>query len=170
MFTVDFNTVSFMLAVISIMVGFFAVWQSREYKKDSSELNDETRQMLADIKVHSTVISQYAIPELKAYGESVRKLIFEERSSKSQPAIGVPEISAEQQKNISKDLKDEIAFLTKYSGKAVAMDLVERLKHKYDFNTIMNEIIILNRKEEISWAEAPNPPNALSEMTLKSNG
>ena len=84
MFTIDFNTVSFVLSCLSIFIGFFAVWQSREYKNESSAINKATRKNLEDIKVHSVIISQYAIPELKAYGESMRALIYEQKISKEQ--------------------------------------------------------------------------------------
>jgi len=168
MFTVDFNTISFLLAIISILLGIFAIWQAIDYRKESAQLNEKTRGILEDIKVHSTVISQYAIPELRAYGESMRKLIYEEKAAKAveQPLLEQKGAAAEGHKSINVDLLEEIQFLTKHIGKAISMELFERLKHKYDFGTILQELLIMQKKGELTWPEAPNPPDALSEIRV----
>lgn len=168
MFTIDFNTISFILAIISILIGFLAVWQSKQYKEESEQLNEKTRLMLEDIKVHSTVISQYAIPELRAYGESFRKLMYEEKTSKTTGMLSTPHqaLNASEQKNISNDLLEEINFLTKHTGKAISMEVFDRLKHKYNFGTILQELFIMQRNGRLSWPEAPNSPEALSELKI----
>jgi hypothetical protein len=168
MFTVDFSTISFVLAVVSILLGIFAIWQARWYRSESESLNEKTRQLLEEIKVHSAVISQYAIPELRAYGESMRKLIYEEKAAKAFPQQISEKngAAAEAQKNISGDLLAEIDFLKKHTGRAVSMEVFERLKHKYNFETILRELLIMHKNGEIYWEEAPKPPDALSEITV----
>lgn len=37
MFTVDFNTVSFVLAVVSILLGVFAIRQAHSYRNESEK-------------------------------------------------------------------------------------------------------------------------------------
>ncbi|MGR9100629.1 MAG: hypothetical protein ACU826_08680 [Gammaproteobacteria bacterium] len=168
MVTVDFNVISFVLAVVSIFLGLFAIWQAREYRNESKQINETTRELLEEVKIHSTIISQYAIPELKAYGESMRRLIYEEKASKmiEQASSEQKGAAVEGHKNITEELLEEIKFLTKHTGKAVSLELFERLKHKYDFGTILHELLILQKKGDIIWPEAPNPPDALSEIKV----
>lgn len=98
----------------------------------------------------------------------MRKLIYDENKAKAveHPQDKQHGISEEAEKNINTDVLSEIGFLQKHTGKAVSMQLFERLKHKYDFSTILQELLIMQQKGELTWEEAPQPPDALSEVQL----
>jgi hypothetical protein len=167
--TIDFNVVSFVLAIISIILALFSLWQSKSYRDESTQINNKTKENLDEIKTHIIAITQYAIPELKAYGETLRKYLFQaqrERASEEVMDGKAPIISPTLEKNISHDIIEEINFLKKNTGRSLSIDLFERLKHKYDFSTILSEILIMGKNSKLKWAEVPNPPEAHSQITV----
>jgi len=66
--------------------------------------------------------------------------------------------------NLKEDILNEMQFLKQHAGKVLSVKLFERLQPKYDFIVILSEITSMNKNNEITWAEAPNPPEALSEI------
>jgi hypothetical protein len=68
--------------------------------------------------------------------------------------------------NLKTDILREIQFLKTHTGKALSVQLFERLQLKYDFTVILSEILSMNKTKELEWAGAPNPPEALSEISV----
>lgn len=173
--TVDFNLLPFLLAIASPVFAVFAIFQPRSNRNESKETFKRTRSLLEEIKVHSVIISQYALPEPRAYGESIRAHLFQQRSVRDLEAVkrdaeavsvGTPTAA---QKNIRNDITQEIVFLAEHTGRALSLELFERLKHKFDFGTVLTELLVMHKAGLVSWPEAPNPPDALSiiELTKK---
>jgi hypothetical protein len=88
--------------------------------------------------------------------------------SETKPSPSKPEIDnvvvQQPANNLKEDIRREIQFLKQHAGKALSVKLFERLQPKYDFTVILSEILLMNKNNEIKWAEAPNPPDALSEI------
>lgn len=172
--TVDFNLVSFALAILSLVLGGFAIYQAREYRNESQSTLEKTRELLGEIKVHSVIISQYALPELRAYGESIRAHLFQQQTVSTEKAAKETATAASanqsvregEEKNIRQDLMEEIVFLKKHTGHAISVELFDRLKHRYDFGTVLSELFAMQKAGLVSWAEAPNSPDALSVIEL----
>ena len=74
---------------------------------------------------------------------------------------------AEQKGNVRSAILFEIDFLTKKTGRTLSLELFDRLKHAYDFGTILSELLIMAKAELLSWPEFPNHPDAISEIKLK---
>jgi len=68
--------------------------------------------------------------------------------------------------NIREDILREIQFLKQNTGKVLSVQLFERLQVKYTFLVILSELFAMNKNNELSWAEAPQPPDALSEIRI----
>ena len=170
---IDFNLFSFVvsciLAILSVVLGIFSIWQSKAYRDESTAINNISKGILDEIKTHSIVITQYAIPELKAYGESSRKYIFEVKrpeAAEIQHTITTQAPPAP----IRHDILEEIKLLTTHSGRVTALSLVDRLQIRYTFAAIMAELIYMNKEGILKWDGAPSPPDALSEITVDQKG
>ena len=88
--------------------------------------------------------------------------------TKQPPSISVTDNIASHPpvNNLKEDIRRELQFLKQHAGKAISMQLFERLQPKYDFTVILSEIILMNKNNELKWDGSPNPPEALSEMSI----
>lgn len=68
--------------------------------------------------------------------------------------------------SIKDDIIREIKFLEQNTGKALSVQLFDRLQVKYTFLVILSEMLLMNKNNELKWTEAPNPPDALSEIRI----
>lgn len=70
-----FNLISFIASLASLILAVVAIWITLHFKTESDRVNRETRELLIDIKTDAKVVSQVAMPELRAYGELSRQVI-----------------------------------------------------------------------------------------------
>jgi hypothetical protein len=68
--------------------------------------------------------------------------------------------------NLKDNIFREINYLEQHAGKSLSVQLFSRLQPKYDFTVILSEILLMNRNNELEWDNAPNPPDALSEIII----
>lgn len=68
---------SFISSIVSLTLAILAIWLSLYHKKESDLVNEATKELLIDVHADSKTISNIAMPELKAYGESMRRFVFE---------------------------------------------------------------------------------------------
>jgi len=70
--TIDFNLVSFIASIVSLILSFFAIWLAYKFKQEADRVNAKTVELLIDIRTDAKAISAYAIPELAKYGQMSR--------------------------------------------------------------------------------------------------
>lgn len=68
--------------------------------------------------------------------------------------------------NLHSAILREIEYLEQNAGRALSVQLFERLQIKYPFIIILSELLAMNKNGEVQWAEAPKPPDALSVLTV----
>ncbi|MFC1547494.1 hypothetical protein ACFL5M_03090 [Candidatus Neomarinimicrobiota bacterium] len=68
-------------SVASLALAVVAIWISLYGKSELDKTNLKTQDLLTEIRSDAKSISQYAIPELRAYGDSVRHFVFEKGES-----------------------------------------------------------------------------------------
>ncbi|MCC5869265.1 MAG: hypothetical protein JJU27_12200 [Gammaproteobacteria bacterium] len=67
-----FDAIGLVASVMSLVLAVVAIGLSLWFKRESDELNRVTRDLLKEVQSESKAISQLVMPELKAYGESMR--------------------------------------------------------------------------------------------------
>ena len=172
---IDFNIISLVLAVVSICVSVFALWQANEHKKAAQESERSAAAALTEIQSESRAIREYALPELRSYGEAMREFIFQARvrdaekggelasSPSASPAptpTPSPTPSAATRKNLRGDILAAIRELTASQGKAQAMSLTDVLKDRYEFGVILGELLMLRDEGFVRWQgdqDSPQP-------------
>ena len=60
--------ISLFTGIISIILGVFAIWLTLHLKKESDEINKETKQLLTEIKTDSRTISGSVLSEMQQWG------------------------------------------------------------------------------------------------------
>lgn len=74
----------------STILAGIAIWIALYGKAEADKTNQKTQEMLTEIRSDAKSIAQVAMPELKAYGDSVRRYIFKEEGAA--PDSGVERI------------------------------------------------------------------------------
>jgi hypothetical protein len=72
----DFSLISFLVSLLSLVLGGFAIWLSLFFKREADRVNEKTLEMLIDIRTDAKAISAFAVPELTKYGEASRQIIL----------------------------------------------------------------------------------------------
>jgi hypothetical protein len=68
------DIVSFITSIASLILALVAIYLAFHQKKEADKINASTTNLLVEIRTDAKVISQIAMPELKAYGESMRAI------------------------------------------------------------------------------------------------
>ncbi len=98
--------------------------------------------------------------------EEETKYYKELLETKQSPSSSSQTTTQKQPDNLHSAILREIEYLEQNAGRAISMQLFERLQIKYPFIVILGELLTMNKKGEVQWAEAPNPPDALSVLTV----
>ncbi|EHR7860901.1 hypothetical protein ACWLRU_003049 [Vibrio parahaemolyticus] len=67
--------ISLILGVASVVLGIFAIWLSLHLKNQSDKVNEETRQLLVDIKVDAKSVTQGVMSEMEKWGDVGRGML-----------------------------------------------------------------------------------------------
>lgn len=96
-----FTMISLIASVASLALAVIAIWIALYGKREAERTNQKTQDLLTEIRSDAKSIAQYAIPELKAYGDSVRKFAFQksETNTDSAPLLSKIENVLEQNMN-----------------------------------------------------------------------
>ena len=73
--TLDLNLVSLVLGLASLVLGGVAIWLSLHFKREADTVNQQTVQLLLEIRTDAKAISAFAIPELQRYGDTSRQIM-----------------------------------------------------------------------------------------------
>ncbi|MCX4189827.1 hypothetical protein [Methylophaga sp. OBS3] len=71
-----FALISFIASVASLVLAVVAIWITFQIKNQADKVSEKTTDTLTEIKTDAKTISQVAMPELKAYGDSMRRFIL----------------------------------------------------------------------------------------------
>jgi hypothetical protein len=152
------------LAIASIPLAGVAIWLALYQKSETDKVNRATQDLLTDIRSDSKAITQYAIPELRAYGQAIRDHFFNDQ------VLRVSDNVPQNPENAKPELKErlllELKYLKQNAGKALSLQLFGRLEHEYDFAVLLAEVYKLQKTGVLTWEGAPNPPDALAEIEL----
>ena len=81
---------SLVLSAASAILAVIAIWIALYGKAEADKTNQKTQELLTEIRSDARSISQVAMPELKAYGDWMRRFILEEGGTK--PSSGAERI------------------------------------------------------------------------------
>lgn len=167
---------SIVVGLVSIVLAAFAIWQANEFKKSADTSEKSAQKALSDIGAEMRFLREYAVPELKKYGESMREFVFraEVRSMLSGPPIStqspaptpLPTPTPETGKNLRRDVIDTVKALRHSEGKAAAMHVFESLRDRYDFGLILGELYALRDKNVVKWDGDQEQPQAYVDIEL----
>ncbi len=71
-----FDAIAFIASLSSLILSVVTIFIAFHFKRESDQVNRETRNLLIDIKTDAKAISQVVMPELRAYGEAARGFMF----------------------------------------------------------------------------------------------
>lgn len=69
-----FDAVSLIAGIASLLLAILAIWLSLHFKRDSDAINMQTKELLIEVRSESKHLSEVIMPELKAYGSSMRNI------------------------------------------------------------------------------------------------
>lgn len=170
---IDF--VNYYGSIVSLIVGLLSIWLSVVFYRAAKISEVESAKLLKAIEksvdtlsvINNELLSK-ALQHLASSNTQMIDIIGQyNRNIQSAQGESIPLNQTGRGGNVRTDILSEIDFLTKLTGRVISIDLFERLKHKYDFGTILMEINIMAKDGIIAWLEYPNPPKAMSEITLK---
>jgi len=75
-----FSIVSFIASIASLVLAIVAIWIAFYFKGEADKVSEKVSSLLLEIKSDAKSISQVAMPELKAYGDSMRRFILKGES------------------------------------------------------------------------------------------
>ena len=184
----DITVLSILLAIFSIAVFAFAIWQANQHRLSSERNERIARGALHDVRAEVTVIKDYAILELRRYGEAMRRILFSLELSRSMgegdteaglfdlsPAptptptpTPTPERSSnpDTRSNIQGDVCATITYLGQMRGQATAMDVTDAIVDKYRFSHIIAEILAMRDSGKISWSGQQDVPRPDSNLQI----
>lgn len=82
-----FEAVSLLAGITSVILAVLAIWLSLHFKRDSDAINDQTKELLIEVRTESKYLSEVIMPELKAYGSSMRGVISQNVAIASEPTL-----------------------------------------------------------------------------------
>jgi len=71
------EVLSLAASVASLVLAVVAIWISLHSKAEADRTNRLTQDLLSEIRGDARAVAQVAMPELKAYGDSIRRFVFE---------------------------------------------------------------------------------------------
>jgi hypothetical protein len=71
----DFNIISFLVSLLSLALGGLAIWLSLKFKEEANRTNEDTRNLLVEIRTVVKTVAAVAMPELQRYGDMSRQVI-----------------------------------------------------------------------------------------------
>jgi hypothetical protein len=75
-----FSMISFIASIASLTLAIVAIWIAFYFKAEADKVSEKISDLLLEVKSDAKSISQVAMPELKAYGDSMRRFILRDES------------------------------------------------------------------------------------------
>jgi len=67
-----FDAISLLSSIASLVLSVLAIWLTLSFKRDADKVNQDTTKLLIDIRSDAKAITEVVMPELRAYGETMR--------------------------------------------------------------------------------------------------
>ncbi|MFZ3431494.1 hypothetical protein [Vibrio harveyi] len=122
----NIELISFVASLASLILAIVAILLSFHQKKETDAVNEKTKTLLLEVHSDAKTISAVAMPELKKYGEAMRKFVFKEQSSSESESL----------REAIRHMREEIAQIKNFNG------LTKEMEEKLDdlTSTISDEI------------------------------
>jgi len=99
------TVISLTASVVSVSLALTAIWIALHGKSEADKTNQKMQDLLTEIRSDAKSIAQYAIPELRAYGDSVRKFAFRKGEESSESVLSkVEEVLANNMQRIDEEI------------------------------------------------------------------
>ena len=135
------SIISLIASASSVALAIIAIWIALYGKTEADKTNQRTQDLLSEIRSDAKAISQVAMPELRAYGDSVRRYIFESDGAKS----GLNASEIEDSINISMNgIRNELLEVKKSNDILNVKDRLKSLENKIveSTETIKKSVVI----------------------------
>lgn len=144
------NLWSLIASITSVVLALVAIGIAFYQKSESDRVNQKTQDVLIEIKTDAKAISQYAMPELQRYGDSMRSLVIQRNLTGEE----LPAKKAEANLNSSieifgKQVSDVRALLT--SGE---FDKANANKMESKLTEVEAQLKVLQESADRSWRES----------------
>jgi len=83
------EVISLVLGVVSIVLGVFAIWLTLHLKKESETLNNETKELLVEIKVDAKSVTRGVLSEMEKWGDLGRTVLTSTSEENRSGGVGV---------------------------------------------------------------------------------
>jgi len=100
-----FTAISLIASVSSLVLAVLAIWIALYGKREAERTNQQTQDLLTEVRSDAKSIAQYAIPELKAYGDSVRRFVFQKNDTEPESTSLLSKVENVLTENMHKILK-----------------------------------------------------------------
>jgi len=162
------ESVSLISSLVSCILGILAIWLALYHKKETDNVNKSTQETLSQVRTDAKTLSQIALPELRAYGESMRKFAFKkvtgseiesDITNKIEEALNSIRKDVEEikKKNDVDEIKKELKELTNstiLTGKDLIRNIeVERKEIVIDLTGLGKGIFKLDYQKNIIFQE-----------------
>ncbi len=97
-----YDIIALSTGLMSVFLGIFAVILALHQRKEADKVNEKTLELLIEVKTDANTVSKIAIPELKEYGKSMRRLIF--REEKENQYLELDDIGDKIEKSVAKSM------------------------------------------------------------------
>ena len=141
------SMISLIASAASVVLAVLAIWIALYGKSEADKTNQKTQDLLVEIRSDAKTISQVAMPELKAYGDSVRRFIFEDDGTKST----LNQSQIEESVNFSMNkIRDELRELKKSNDLSNFKSRLDSLEEQIDKSakTIKKSVLISSDAED----------------------
>lgn len=141
-----FTLISMIASVASIVLAILAIWLALYGKSEADKTNKKTQDLLIDIRSDAKTISQVAMPELKAYGDSVRRYIFDSDGMK--PVLNESEIEESVNSSMN-EIRNELKELKGLNDLSNLTNRLNSIENQIDIsaNTIKKSIVLSSEVE-----------------------
>jgi len=101
------TVISLAASVASLALAVLAIWIALYGKREAERTNQKTQDLLTEVRSDAKLIAQYAVPELKAYGDSVRRFVFQKGDTDSESSSVLSKVESVLAENM-KRIRGEI--------------------------------------------------------------
>jgi len=170
---IDF--VSLVSSLVSLIVGIIAIALSVVFffsaKKSEGEASKSLVAIDNQVKALSIINNDLLKNAIQHLGDSNSKMIDALRREYDQNVNRASSTPSAEGDNLSKpDIREDILATIKSlearTGRAVALELFDDIKRKYDFGIVLMELNRMNKENIVKWDESPKPPEAMSAIKI----
>lgn len=93
---------SLVTGVVSIVLGFFAIWLTLHLKKESDDINKDTKDLLMEIKVDAKSVTHGVMSEMEKWGDLGRGMLTSNSEINRSGGVGGTDVNSSSKSTESK--------------------------------------------------------------------